>query len=72
MGGAFAGTDAHLRRAAQARRDRHPRRGLSGQGQETDMLSEQQKKANVRTALILASISLALLIGFVVNMAWMH
>ncbi|WP_344869532.1 cytochrome oxidase small assembly protein [Comamonas faecalis] len=36
------------------------------------MLSEQQKKANVRTALILASISLALLIGFVVNMAWMH
>ena len=36
------------------------------------MLTEEQKKANLRTGLILASVALALLAGFVVNMVWLR
>jgi hypothetical protein len=34
------------------------------------MTPEDKKKANVRMALILASIALAFFIGFIVKMAW--
>ena len=34
------------------------------------MLDQRQRKANVRLALILATISLALAIGFVARMVW--
>jgi hypothetical protein len=34
------------------------------------MTPEEKKKANLRMALILASIALAFFIGFIVKMAW--
>jgi len=34
------------------------------------MLDERQRKANLRLGLILATVSLALAIGFVVRMTW--
>ena len=34
------------------------------------IVTEQQRKANVRLGLILATVSLALAVGFVVRMAW--
>jgi len=35
------------------------------------MATEDQKKKNLRTALILASIAVAFLIGFFAKMAWL-
>ena len=34
------------------------------------MVDERQRKANVRLGLILATVSLALAVGFVVRMVW--
>ncbi len=34
-------------------------------------LNEQQRKANLRLALILASVALLFLLGFVVKMVWL-
>nr|WP_222613999.1 cytochrome oxidase small assembly protein [Comamonas testosteroni] len=36
------------------------------------MMTPEQRKANVRLGLILASTALVFLIGFVVKMAWLH
>lgn len=36
------------------------------------MMTPEQRKANVRLGLILASTALVFLIGFMVKMAWLH
>lgn len=36
------------------------------------MTTPEQKKSNLRMALILASVVLAFFIGFVVKIAWLH
>ena len=36
------------------------------------MATPEQKKANLRMAVILASIAVAFFIGFMVKMAWLH
>ena len=36
------------------------------------MTTQEQRKANVRLGLILASTALVFLIGFIVKMAWLH
>ncbi|WP_225981686.1 cytochrome oxidase small assembly protein [Paracidovorax avenae] len=36
------------------------------------MATPEQKKANLRMAIILASIAVAFFIGFMVKMAWLH
>ena len=36
------------------------------------MTTEQQRKANLKLGLILASAALVFFIGFVVKMAWLH
>ncbi|MDA8448358.1 cytochrome oxidase small assembly protein [Acidovorax sp. NCPPB 3859] len=36
------------------------------------MAIPEQKKANLRMAIILASIAVAFFIGFMVKMAWLH
>ena len=36
------------------------------------MMTPEQRKANVRLGLILASTALVFLIGFIVKMAWLH
>jgi flagellar biogenesis protein FliO len=36
------------------------------------MTTPEQKKSNLRMALVLASVALAFFIGFVVKMAWLH
>ncbi len=36
------------------------------------MATPEQKKANLRMALVLASIAIAFFIGFMVKMTWLH
>lgn len=36
------------------------------------MTRPEQKKANLRMALILASVALAFFVGFMVKIAWLH
>ncbi len=36
------------------------------------MATPEQKKANLRMAIILASIAVAFFIGFMVKMSWLH
>lgn len=36
------------------------------------MATPEQKKANLRMAVILASIAVAFFVGFMVKMAWLH
>ena len=36
------------------------------------MTTQEQRKANVRLGLILASTALVCLVGFVLKMAWLH
>ncbi|MDT0138397.1 MULTISPECIES: cytochrome oxidase small assembly protein [Comamonadaceae] len=36
------------------------------------MATPEQKKANLRMAIILASIAVAFFIGFMVKMTWLH
>ncbi|WP_020230750.1 cytochrome oxidase small assembly protein [Acidovorax sp. MR-S7] len=36
------------------------------------MTTPEQKKSNLRMALVLASVALAFFIGFMVKMAWLH
>jgi hypothetical protein len=63
---------AHLRDAAAAQRRRHQdhRRGaeraLSGA---SDVVDDRRSKANLRLALILASVAIVFFVGFVAKMA---
>ena len=36
------------------------------------MTTPEQKKSNLRMALVLASVALAFFIGFMVKIAWLH
>ena len=36
------------------------------------MTTQEQRKANVRLGLILASTALVFIVGFVLKMAWLH
>jgi len=72
VGGAVAGAVPHLRDAAAAQRRRHQdhRRGakrprLSGV---SDVADERRSKANLRLALILASIAIVFFVGFIAKM----
>ena len=60
---------AHLRNAAEAGRDGDPRHRLSPVF--AMPVTEAQRKANVRLALILATLALAFGIGFVVKIWWL-
>ena len=70
MGSAIAGALAHLRKAAEARRHRHARDRLK-RGIDAMALNPQQRKANLRLALILASVAAVFVIGFVTKMVWL-
>ncbi len=66
---------AHLRDAAEAQRHRHARAGLKRRTRDVttamSKLDERQRKANVRLALILASVALMFGLGFVAKIAWL-
>jgi hypothetical protein len=63
MGSAVTGTVAHLRGAAQAGRHRHARGRLKAAL--AMALSKQQRRANLRLGLILATVALVFGVGFI-------
>jgi len=67
MGSAFACTFPHLREPTQAGRHSDPRDRL------IDMaMTPEQRKNNVRLGLILASVALAVLVGFVAKLVLLN
>ena len=70
MGDTVTGTVPHFRDTAQARRHGDARPGLSPPLQALSMMSPDQKRANVRLALILASVALVFMLGIVAKMAF--
>src|SRR2546427_4802311 len=67
----FAGAVPYLRDAAQARCHRHPHHRLMQAPREMHM-DAQQRKANLRLALILVSVALVFLAGFVIKITVLH
>ena len=61
MGSTFTRTVSHLRDSAQVGHHRNPRDWLS-------MTTPEQKKSNVRTGLIIASIAVVFFLGFFAKM----
>jgi hypothetical protein len=77
MGSAVARALAHLRAPTEAQHQRHARDRLSrSQGRlhltSAMPLSDQQRKSNLRLALILATVALVFAVGFVVKMVWLR
>ena len=68
MGSAFAGAVAHVRDAAEARRDGDARPRLTHVQAAVD---DRQRRANLRLALILATVAAVFFVGFVAKMVWL-
>jgi hypothetical protein len=63
VGSAFTCTIPHLRKPTQAGRDCDPRDRLIEMA-----MTPEQKKSNLRLGLILASVALAVMVGFVAKL----
>ena len=72
MGGAVTGAFPHLRDTAQAGHNSYAHHRLISIRHTCNMpLSPQQRKANLRLALILASVAAMFVLGFVTKIAWL-
>lgn len=65
MGSAVAGAFPHLRNAAEAERRRNPR---GTRLREITTMSSDKKNANLKLALILASVALVFFVGIIAKM----